>query len=401
MAAVIIANLRRHRTDNSHAEGGDLHAIFPRYDVVHSGPLAKRAFFSGATTWNTVECAVTGSTFAMGKMGSDCLIDCIPLEEIESVRSAKAKDIDHKANNSKSAANVRLDLDLEDESAGQLMCFEISTSADGHNNGRKYQFRGSLIDGSDIQNWVSVIKAASKKARDEKEKKVVRSCSEIAVSQAQALRENRYVQLGFGIAICLSFILSVVSAEVRPEAGSVTFKVLDYCDWILTGIFVLELLVNFTADFFFTFFKSSWNLFDLVVVTGSIVASVQPSSDMYALALNTSTRPHHLSSCFAFICCSIERFDSIQPPHLSQESWRAAHCPGAQGSAVAQSCRVTEANRICHVRVRASRRKFLRVVDSDHVHLCNDGRESLRNRGSMFRLSPVYPPVYSRLIVHG
>ena len=162
------------------------------------------------------------------------------------------------------------------------MCFEITTVQDGYNHGRKYQFRGSMLDGSDIEIWVKVIKDASKRARDEKANLVERSCGETVIAHARALRENNYVQLAFGLAICLSFILSVLAAELRPADGSQTARALDYCDWVLTGIFVVELLINFLADFFFGFFKSPWNLFDLIVVTGSIVSSAQPSADMYA-----------------------------------------------------------------------------------------------------------------------
>ena len=79
MAAVIIANLRKHRAD-SHAVLEDMHAIFPRNDSLHLGTLQKRAFFSGAVTWRSIECAVTDSNFAMGNIGSNTLIDRIPLE---------------------------------------------------------------------------------------------------------------------------------------------------------------------------------------------------------------------------------------------------------------------------------------------------------------------------------
>jgi hypothetical protein len=205
-------------------------------------------------------------------------------QEIENIRSAKAKDIDHKmfrAGQGRSQSHMVIDLDMDDEQTERLMCFEITTIHDGYNHGRKYQFRGSVPDGSDIEIWVKVIKEASKKAREEQALSVKRSCGETVIEHSRALRENNFVQLGFALAICLSFILSVTAAELRPAEGSQAALTLDYCDWVLTGIFVVELLINFLADFFVPFFKSSWNLFDLIVVTGSIVSSLQPSGDMY------------------------------------------------------------------------------------------------------------------------
>jgi voltage-gated sodium channel len=51
------------------------------------------------------------------------------------------------------------------------------------------------------------------------------------------------------------------------------------------AIFVVELLLNFAADFFVPFFKSAWNIFDTVVVIGSIVSSAQPGGDVNLGAL--------------------------------------------------------------------------------------------------------------------
>jgi len=42
-----------------------------------------------------------------------------------------------------------------------------------------------------------------------------------------------YTQLTFGTAISLSFILSIVAAEMRPKDGSGFEQRLEYVDWVL------------------------------------------------------------------------------------------------------------------------------------------------------------------------
>ena len=100
------------------------------------------------------------------------------------------------------------------------------------------------------------------------------SDSRATLCPAQGFRERFAVQGAFSSAIILSFVLSVTDAELRPNSS--VERVLGYIDWVLTSIFTVELLMNFIADFFFPFFRSGWNLFDAVVVIGSIVSSAQP-----------------------------------------------------------------------------------------------------------------------------
>lgn len=50
---------------------------------------------------------------------------------------------------------------------------------------------------------------------------------------------------------------------------SIYTEVLLYINYVFTGIFVIEMVLKFIA-FGFTYFSSSWNVFDFIVVLGSI-----------------------------------------------------------------------------------------------------------------------------------
>ena len=91
-----------------------------------------------------------------------------------------------------------------------------------------------------------------------------------------ALYETDIVQYTVGLVIFSSYISSIVGSELLPEDGTKAahfFKVLEY---VYTGIFAAELMVNMFGSWFWPFFASGWNIFDFLVVITSLIALVFP-----------------------------------------------------------------------------------------------------------------------------
>merc|ERR1719386_117867 len=85
--------------------------------------------------------------------------------------------------------------------------------------------------------------------------------------QAQVLKiyEHPYSQFAVAAIIFLNFFISAAQAQILPEDDTgvavffgfeVTFNV----------IFLIELILNMYANFFWKFWKNGWNVFDVAIV---------------------------------------------------------------------------------------------------------------------------------------
>lgn len=82
------------------------------------------------------------------------------------------------------------------------------------------------------------------------------------------------IQILVAVLIFGNFIVSATQAEVLPEYGSVGAQVFFGFELFFNFMFTTELLVNMYANFFCAFWKSSWNIFDFVIVFISLLSMV-------------------------------------------------------------------------------------------------------------------------------
>ena len=131
-----------------------------------------------------------------------------------------------------------------------------------------------------------------------------------------ALYETDIVQYTVGLVIFSSYISSIVGSELLPEdstKGAHFFKVLEY---VYTGIFAAELMVNMFGSWFWPFFASGWNIFDFLVVITSLIALVFP-------VLFTARHDYKCASlCYSASVSMQELRDAIPVSALSRECRR-------------------------------------------------------------------------------
>jgi hypothetical protein len=86
----------------------------------------------------------------------------------------------------------------------------------------------------------------------------------------------------FFIMGCIIANMIVMGITFEGESTSYTL-VLTYINFVFTGIFIIEAIMKLTA-FGFTYFRSSWNVFDFIVVIGSIMDVLLTTMDTSQLA---------------------------------------------------------------------------------------------------------------------
>lgn len=88
--------------------------------------------------------------------------------------------------------------------------------------------------------------------------------------------ETPKVQVGVAGLIFGNFIVSATAAQILPEKGELADVVFHYFDWFFNAAFLIELLWNMYGNFFLSFWKSGWNVFDFFIVGVSITSLVFP-----------------------------------------------------------------------------------------------------------------------------
>ena len=142
------------------------------------------------------------------------------------------------------------------------------TTKEGANQGRSYYLKCDTAH-SCIE-WVTSLRQAVKVAvkRDRDHNIYLRVKNRIG----EAYNHDLF-QIAMASVIALSFICNVVEVQVdqNPE-DSDGLSLFDRIDLAFTIVFVLELLVNLFVHWFSDFWRDSWNVFDLCVVSVSVIA---------------------------------------------------------------------------------------------------------------------------------
>jgi hypothetical protein len=268
MAAAIIAGLVQHKDDG----GDDLAetvltniksfrvAQMPDKSVyIFSGDVLKFPFYKrGGLGDKIVFCALTEDRlFMAADENADFALDWIPLVEVESID-----------------ASVRSRSDIQEGAADARHLpqnsFAIKTIQSGHNAGRTYEFQASTAEKH--SEWLKHLIACRNMAQCNDESKF--TCLDRLQIRAVKIHDHESFQQFFGCVICSSFLISIVRSEMVPPDDSDATNVFEAFDVVFTSLFAVELVVSFTAHFFFKFFKDAWRIFDtLIVLLGILSAS--------------------------------------------------------------------------------------------------------------------------------
>ena len=243
-------------------------------------------------TWETRLMYVTKQNACFGKPGSNNQTDYIPLEEMIHVAMSKEHRVgtlrslqksfsksfrstgdgsvpttpDNVDNRAKSVFPAGEEKREDESEVRKRLSYVVlvKTARDGHNAGRTYQLRAATLEhGQDMVKQLN-------KAMDDALTKPGDGIMAKLKRKTKTFYEGDTVQMFVAVLIVTAFICSIASAEILPDLGPEELKeaevALYYIEFVYTVLFTIELAVNFFANYFVAFFKSSWNIFDLLVV---------------------------------------------------------------------------------------------------------------------------------------
>jgi len=93
-------------------------------------------------------------------------------------------------------------------------------------------------------------------------------------NKIRAAYECWYVQLSIAIIILVNFLINAIDAQCLPVKGKDDRAIAIFAgfEFFFSYVYLTEFLVNFYGSFFFEFWKCGWNIFDLLVVVGSLIS---------------------------------------------------------------------------------------------------------------------------------
>ena len=136
--------------------------------------------------------------------------------------------------------------------------FNIMTVVGGFNGGRTLSLR--VDSEASMQEWVTVLRAQVHKAKAAAEHRQYDSSFLRSRARAQQMYNDPRVQALFATVIAVSFISSLVEAEVLPEPESVLAHVLWLLEFGFAVIFSAELLINLYGSWMRAFLTNPWSI---------------------------------------------------------------------------------------------------------------------------------------------
>mmetsp|Transcript_30470 Transcript_30470/g.72147 ORF Transcript_30470/g.72147 Transcript_30470/m.72147 type:complete len:423 (+) Transcript_30470:195-1463(+) len=180
-------------------------------------------------------------------------LDWIPLHEIRAINVWRPSSIKQRA--AKRAPT-------EDGIA-----FEIYTIDGGYNSGRTYAVQVADVDSG--EDWIARLREMSVRRRQ-----IVRNQTTLDNYKewARGVYRNGYTQTVIVIMITGNFAMNIAQAQLNPDTDSKLNDLFEVLDWLFTVVFAIELAFNAFGHWFWEFVRDGWSMFDLVVVTLSILA---------------------------------------------------------------------------------------------------------------------------------
>ena len=161
-------------------------------------------------------------------------------------------------------------LDDHDDDDPERM-FAVQTIEGGNNSGKMTVLQAQSVE--ECERWVAALEeaVAQENKRVQREADLARTPWRRFRDRASVFYASNITQCSVGIIILASYFTAMYQSQILPAAGSSTANSLYVCEWIFTMLFLLELIVNLVAHWFWKFFRDPWNTFDFVVVTVSLL----------------------------------------------------------------------------------------------------------------------------------
>eukprot|EP00961_Rhodomonas_salina_P080510 1083277-Rhodomonas_salina.1 len=230
--------------------------------------------------WQEREVILTQHVLSFSNVGATKIIDYIPLAEITDVGifgsglQQKESKLSNRRNGNKKQGfeSGRLS---EDDGSENLQsnggyALQIITVPDGHNSGRTYRLKADSAEA--CHDWVADIQKLSKEASAKRMLEELPGSLDRARMLATIFYMSDYTQMFIASLIILNFILNAASSEILPEDGTHLAMIFEDVEIAFTAIFTLELIINLFVNWWKPFFNDSWNVFDLLVITASLLA---------------------------------------------------------------------------------------------------------------------------------
>ena len=138
--------------------------------------------------------------------------------------------------------------------------------------GRTYYFR--CRNDEQCEQWVIAMNKAMKEADEEYQNSLNLSTSERCRLAARSLINDNRTQLFIAFLLLSNFVVSIIQCEMSitdDKRLQGNFDILEVC---FTFLYLVELLLNLYAHWFWPFFTSGWAWFDLIIVMVSVVDAV-------------------------------------------------------------------------------------------------------------------------------
>lgn len=98
------------------------------------------------------------------------------------------------------------------------------------------------------------------------------ACVDIAREKITAVYNSNVTQGVIAILIFANFVTNAIQAQFVPDHGSEEEQMYERLDLAFTIAFTIELVANILVHWFWAFFQDGWNVFDLFVVSTSLIS---------------------------------------------------------------------------------------------------------------------------------
>lgn len=72
-----------------------------------------------------------------------------------------------------------------------------------------------------------------------------------------------------------------MEAQLRPDEGTSLAFTFEILEDVFTGLFALEIVIGWSAEWCLAYLKSSWNVFNLVIILLSFWSAVYPNAPAF------------------------------------------------------------------------------------------------------------------------
>lgn len=211
---------------------------------------------------------VTAKVLAFAKCGEEIAIATVPLHEITRIYNVSKEASEEDGEDGQPLDISRTEtFSRKGERVSDVKVFEIRTEELGMNGGKRFRFRANTTDEAHrlvdkLKGMIyTAIETHARLTKYEKSKQAVRK-----------LFWSTPFQLFVAMLIFANFLFNIAQNQPVPEEGGATEKMFENVDLAFTIVFTIELVINAYGNWAAPFFSNGWSMFDLLVVSVSLLA---------------------------------------------------------------------------------------------------------------------------------